>query len=78
MDEQTKINTLDGIVTALDKHFNEGRTGEARTIGFVLMTFPINEATGDSTYTSNGVPRPYVAGIMKNLIKRLGKKEVLQ
>jgi hypothetical protein len=79
MDEQAKINALDGIITALDKHFNEGRKGEDRDVGFVLMTFPINGGKTESTYTSNGVKRSYVARIMKNLIKRLeAAKETIQ
>ena len=41
------------IAMALDQSFNEGKTGEDREVGFVLMVFPLKGQIGRCNYISN-------------------------
>lgn len=61
---------MNAIAETLDEMFNQGKTGDARPTGFVLMVFPFGERTGRCNYISNGADRKDVVALMKEMIAR--------
>lgn len=68
---------MNKLAMALDKLFNEEKTGKARETGFVLMVFPFGDFDGRCNYISNGANRNDIVTLMKEMIARFeGQPEV--
>ena len=69
---------MSAVAAAIDHFFNEDTSGTDRKIGFVLMVFPMNEASdGRVNYMSNGADRKDIVNLMKEMIARFeGQPEV--
>jgi hypothetical protein len=67
-----------GVAKALDETFNDGRKGDARKVGFILLVFPFGENEGRCNYISNGADRRDVVTMLKEQIKRFeGQPEMM-
>jgi hypothetical protein len=60
---------MTAIVRALDETLNQGKSGNDRETGFVLMVFPFN-SNGRCNYMSNGANRQDVITLMREMIAR--------
>ena len=58
------------VVQAIDEFFNADKKGDARQVGFVLMTFPYGDTTGRCNYMSNGADRRDMVNLMKEMLTR--------
>jgi hypothetical protein len=68
--EPAYVEMMIGVAKALDETFNEGKKGDARKIGFILLVFPFGEAEGRCNYISNGARREDVVTMLKEQIAR--------
>lgn len=61
----------------LDQLFNGDARGDARGVGFVLLTFPYGSTDGRCNYMSNGANREDIVTLMKEMTARFqGQPEV--
>jgi hypothetical protein len=72
--EEAYRGKMQFLAKQLDHLFNGDLRGQDRSTGFVLMVFPLNEAsdadTGRCNYISNGADRKDVVALMKEMIAR--------
>lgn len=61
---------MTAIMQALDEFLNEGKKGDARQVGIILMMFPYGDVDGRCNYMSNGADRKDVVTLMKEMIAR--------
>ncbi len=54
----------------LDRNFNDGKTGAAREVGFVLLVFPFGEKEGRCNYISNGADRIQIIKLLREQANR--------
>lgn len=75
--------TMRMLAQALDEVMNPGLRGKDKTVGFVLLTFNMNEPIvagqqGRTNYISNGADRKDIAVMMKEVIARFeGQPEIV-
>lgn len=75
--EQEYHDKMVAIVQVLDEYFNEGKKGDDRQTGFVIMVFPFGDTEGRCNYMSNGADRKDVVTLMKEMIARFeGQPEI--
>lgn len=75
--EPEVIKQMEAIARTLDEFLNEGKLGEARPWGFVVMIFPFGDQTGRCNFMSNGADRREIVVLMKEMIARFeGQAEV--
>jgi hypothetical protein len=68
---------LNTLAMSLDLLFNDGKKGDKRDTGFVLMVFPFGDHDGRCNYISNGADREDIVTLMKEMIARFeGQPEV--
>jgi len=58
------------LARAVDEVLNDGKKGNDRPFGFVMMIFPFNSHDGRCNYISNGADRRDVLVLMKEMIAR--------
>jgi len=61
---------LTAIMSALDDFLNDGKKGEDRTTGLVVLMFPFGDREGRCNFMSNGADRRDVVKLMKEMIGR--------
>jgi hypothetical protein len=61
---------MQAIARALDDLLNQGKTGDDRTTGFVLLVFPFGESEGRCNYISNGADRRDVLRLLEEQAAR--------
>lgn len=74
--EESLHDKMVATTKALDEMFN-GKQGNDRTTGFVLMVFPFGDHSGRCNYMSNGADRRDVVTLMREMIARFeGRPEM--
>lgn len=68
--EASQRDTMNAVAGGLDKIFNGEVRGPARTVGFVLLTFPFNDHEGRCNFISNGASRDDLIVLFKEMISR--------
>ena len=61
---------MTALCKGLDAVFNGDAKGRDRRVGFVLMTFGINDGPSRCNYMSNGIGREDIVALMKEMIAR--------
>jgi hypothetical protein len=64
------FDKMNALALGLDEIVNEGKRGQDRDWGFVLMMFPYGDRSGRCNYISNGADRADVVTLMKEMIAR--------
>jgi hypothetical protein len=74
--EPEYIEQMRAMGRSIDEVFNGKKRGKDRTVGFILMVFPLDNHAGRANYISNA-ERKDVVTMMKEQIKRFeGQPEI--
>ena len=65
------------IAATLDDFLNEGKKGQARKTGFVVLLFPFGDVDGRCNFISNGADRRDIVVLFKEMVARFeGQPEI--
>lgn len=68
--EEQYREQMRSLARGLDAVFNGDKTGDARTVGFVLLVMPLGDREGRCNYISNGLDRRAVLDLLKDQTAR--------